>query len=743
MRIMATRKSSTKTKRSPKKKGSTRSQSKSRNTSGSKKKKSGTQFFSRAGHALSKVPTALASHARKILPQSVLPEGVAGYHDGFSFANLLFLIINLGGSPYLSHSLPYTHSQKFTLKGINQLLFGDVRWVLPLVFLGFIIVGATSGQKTWGFFRKVLGILLTGIGIIGMNGASIPPGVKDLLPHDPAGIVGSWFGSVNNSWLGVMGSQIFYTLIIVTGVSILCGIRWDKIIPKVIRSIRSGVERFAAWVVDGIPPIDKVAMKEAATRMRDTIASKIPFAKVPVTETVGDGVSDMVTENMEPDVAPEPELAPSYAAPVVPPPVQEEQPEEHGPYDRFVPRFRYDPTYANWEMPDWADLFPAHSVDHTYPPTHEARLEQFFNNYQIDATITSTTVSPSVILYSCLLGDTTPVGNLLKKEETLKYTLGTSEIRIYSPIEGQQRVGIEIPRPDRETVFMSHMSRPPRYGIPMGVAIDNSHYLASLQQFPHLLVGGQTGGGKSSFINTAICALMGSTTPNDTRFVLIDPKMVEFVFYQRVPYLGLPVITQPDDALDALTLLADEMEDRYQLLSLAKCRDITRFNNTVSPTGSRLDPSSHDLYYPLPRIVCIVDELADLMLNNSIKKDVENLIVRLSQKGRAAGIHMILATQRPSVNVVTGLIKANAPSRLAFTVSKAIDSNIILDMKGAEALAGKGDALFLPAGARTPVRIQCPFLSDDDVENVCTTIEGASKKAYRNQPRKRRFVMRQ
>jgi S-DNA-T family DNA segregation ATPase FtsK/SpoIIIE len=390
-------------------------------------------------------------------------------------------------------------------------------------------------------------------------------------------------------------------------------------------------------------------------------------------------------------------------------------PEQLTPQGRLRGAITDDPDFV-WELPPAEKLLARSTADQTRPDTAgqertATSLTEALGHFGVQAKVIGTVAGPHITRYELRLAPGTKVGKVAQLKDDLAYALAATDIRILAPIPGKQAVGVEVPNAHRRIVKLGDVfQRPPKDWSPLtvwlGKDVAGKAIGADLAKMPHLLVAGTTGAGKSGAINAMLSSVLLRATPHEVRLVLVDPKQVELNHYESIPHLLTPVITSPRMAANALQNLVREMEQRYGIMSMARTRSLIELNKARARRSEA----------PLPYILCVIDELADLMM--VAPADVEDSIIRLAQKARAVGIHLVLATQSPRVDVITGMIKANVPSRIAFAVSSQTDSRVILDQNGAESLLGQGDMLFSPVGTSRLQRIQGAYIDEAQIAKL-------------------------
>lgn len=659
-----------------------------------------------------------------------------------------------------------------TLYNIFRVFVGSMAY--PLIFaiyvylFGFKWLRKHSNYVT-GFWMVFAGLLLEFhaylFSLDRMNGLDIFPGTKDLLFGElvsvqvarfaGGGMLGALLYQPISFLFSNIGSFMIGVLIILLGAFILSP--WDvlDIMEYAKEAWQKGAEkRLERMVQRQEKKAERQAQKEREAEER---AEAERLADLTVDEETGEILDDAAEAlPQEAEIfAPEPEIS-DYASEDyydnLPPEDYEDFQEDYVPYPEDVPSEEFPPSMVveGDDAPVEVDFTPKELLQYKLPhidlfapdkPKSQSKeknivrkniriLEDTFKSFNIDVKVERAEIGPSVTKYEVKPAVGVRVNRISNLADDLALALAAKDVRIEAPIPGKSLVGIEVPNSEIATVSFRELWEQSKTDpnklleVPLGKAVDGSARSFDLGRMPHLLVAGSTGSGKSVAVNGIISSILMKAHPDQVKFLMVDPKMVELSVYNDIPHLLIPVVTNPRKAAKALQKVVDEMENRYELFSKFGVRNIAGYNAKVEDWNAQ----SQEKQIPLPLIVVIVDELADLMMVAS--KEVEDAIIRLGQKARAAGIHMILATQRPSVDVISGLIKANVPSRVAFAVSSGTDSRTILDENGAEKLLGRGDMLFKPIDENHPVRLQGSFISDDDVERIVTFIKDQASADY-------------
>lgn len=659
-----------------------------------------------------------------------------------------------------------------TLYNIFRVFVGSMAY--PLIFaiyvylFGFKWLRKHSNYVT-GFWMVFAGLLLEFhaylFSLERMSGLDIFPGTKDLLFGElvsvqvarfaGGGMLGALLYQPISFLFSNIGSFMIGVLIILLGAFILSP--WDvlDIMEYAKEAWQKGAEkRLERTAQRQEKKAERQAQKEREAKER---AEAERLADLIVDEETGEILDDAAEAlPQEAEIfAPEPEIS-DYASEDyydnLPLEDYEDFQEDYAPYPEDLPSEEFPPSMVveGDDAPVEVDFTPKELLQYKLPhidlfapdkPKSQSKeknivrkniriLEDTFKSFNIDVKVERAEIGPSVTKYEVKPAVGVRVNRISNLADDLALALAAKDVRIEAPIPGKSLVGIEVPNSEIATVSFRELWEQSKTDpnklleVPLGKAVDGSARSFDLGRMPHLLVAGSTGSGKSVAVNGIISSILMKARPDQVKFLMVDPKMVELSVYNDIPHLLIPVVTNPRKAAKALQKVVDEMENRYELFSKFGVRNIAGYNAKVEDWNAQ----SQEKQIPLPLIVVIVDELADLMMVAS--KEVEDAIIRLGQKARAAGIHMILATQRPSVDVISGLIKANVPSRVAFAVSSGTDSRTILDENGAEKLLGRGDMLFKPIDENHPVRLQGSFISDDDVERIVTFIKDQASADY-------------
>ncbi|MDR1768080.1 MAG: DNA translocase FtsK [Propionibacteriaceae bacterium] len=678
-------------------------------------------FFATLGHGLAAVWRAIARGLGHVVRS--LGDGARDIHpevrrDGFGLF-VLALAITLGTLLYAPLTGPVSAGVNICLTSVVGL---GAYALPPLLLFGAWRVFRHPEGGPWG--RPVLGWTAVTFGALGIVHAvrGLPPMAElDLVRH-AGGLVGFLSSTCVASLLTVWVAVPLLVMLTLYGVLVLTG----QPLRSVIAKAAALVEQLAAR---------REARREAKALETDygvDAAYDTPLVEEP-DDVTPDEYGDFAGEfEPVPPAEPKPAAAKKPRSVATPPAPNHTS----APGPAVQPALTGDIAY---QLPDVNILKPG-SVPKSRTQGSDAvvtSLSEVLRQFEIDAAVTGYTRGPTVTRYEVELGPAVKVEKVTALSRNIAYAVASPDVRILSPIPGKSAIGIEIPNRDKEIVSLgdvlrSAAARNDHHPLTVGLGkdVEGGFLMANLAKMPHLLVAGATGSGKSSFINSMITSLLVRTTPDEVRLMLVDPKRVELNHYEGIPHLITPIITSPKKAADALGWVVREMDMRYDDLASFGFRHVDDFNKAVRTGALKPLPGSERVLTPYPYLVVVVDELSDLMM--VAPRDVEDSIVRITQLARAAGIHLVLATQRPSTDVVTGLIKANIPSRLSFATSSMTDSRVILDQPGAEKLVGQGDGLFLPMGASKPTRVQGAWVTEQEIRAVVAKVSSQMAAAYRD-----------
>ncbi len=628
----------------------------------------------------------------------------AHQRDGVAFLILILALIATAGTWFHADNIVGRAVYAFIYGG-----FGRIGFFTPIVLIYFAFKLFRTPEDKAAIGRVVVGtlaLLLSSTGLSHLLNGSTGTGATAIREG------GGWIGyAVTSPLVSLMTSVLAYPVLIIVFIFGLLVISATPVSEVITR-----ISAASSWLWSKRP--------EREITVDDFEITDTPPFESPIVAAWNEPEEE---EELDEESFDEEFTVPIPVTPIVTPTSTTKRPEQL----LLTP----DSTY---ELPP-ADMLrtgPAAKAKSKVNDAVVAALTEVFLQFEIDAQVTGFMRGPTVTRYEVELGNAVKVERITALAKNISYAVASSDVRILSPIPGKSAVGIEIPNTDREIVALGDVLRSSVAGqdhhpmlVALGKDVEGNFVCANLAKMPHLLVAGATGAGKSSMINAMITSILVRATPDEVRLVLIDPKRVELTAYEGIPHLITPIITNPKKAADALTWVVREMDLRYEDLSTFGFRHIDDFNKAVRAGKVNVPPGSDRTVEPYPYLLVIIDELADLMIVAA--KEVEESVVRITQLARSAGIHLVLATQRPSVDVVTGLIKANVPSRLSFATSSLADSRVILDSPGAEKLVGQGDGLFIPMGASRAVRIQGAYVSEREIEAVTTHVKKQLKPRYR------------
>jgi S-DNA-T family DNA segregation ATPase FtsK/SpoIIIE len=649
--------------------------------------------------------------------------------DGLAFA-LIAVGVIAGAGIWWRAAGPIGHYLEIGARSV----VGAAAMALPLMLLVIGIALMRSDPQPEKRPRLVIGALLFILAILGVLHIFSDLPEDNLRQQYAGGALGYFSGGLLAKGITSWVALPVLLLVLGFGVLVFTGTRFRDI-PTRLRELGMDPEDREAEGID-LPGAEEPSPSEVPaeaepvrlrrpSRRRQASAADAEGEQLPLAETA---VGEEIPLPPEPPKPPRKRPKPTEVK-------ETPQAKEQQGQLALTPRV----VDGDYTLPD-PNILEAGDAPKARSRANDAMIEAItgvLDQFAIDAQVTGFTRGPTVTRYEVELGPGVKVEKITALTKNIAYAVATDNVRLLAPIPGKSAVGIEVPNSDREMVRLGDVLRSNTavkdthpMVIGLGKDIEGHMVTANLAKMPHLLCAGSTGSGKSSFVNSMLVSLLARATPDEVRMILIDPKMVELTPYEGIPHLITPIITQPKKAAAALTWLVEEMEQRYQDMQANRVRHVDDFNKKVKSGEITAPPGSEREYRPYPYILAIVDELADLMM--TAPRDVEDAIVRITQKARAAGIHLVLATQRPSVDVVTGLIKTNVPSRLAFATSSLTDSRVILDQPGAEKLIGMGDGLYLPMGASKPVRIQGAYITDEEINSIVSFVKEQAQPEYQD-----------
>lgn len=638
------------------------------------------------------------------------------------------------------------------ISSVNFALFGYLCYGFPIYLVLLVLFFIANKQNFWAIVKAVLSIILV-IGLCFFIALCFEGNYPEKIPdvwfegynlHKGCGVVGAALVSFFVPRIGLFGSYLLSILLIIIAFLII----FERFVSTVMGyftrddkdyddpyEVREKVRIKTSELPFGEPEV--VEDRRNKLFRRDKVVTGVAYdteinKKVRKSDEMAELTSDIAFEEAK-VIKPEEKVKRTAKKKE---PVVEKVPEKEDIITEAskAVHIENDNTNSDYVFPS-IDLLQRSknmgSDNSAFLEDTKNKLEQTLKNFGVDVTVTDVTCGPSVTRYEITPNTGVKVSKIVALADDIKLNLAAADIRIEAPIPGKSAVGIEVPNKENKEVRLrdlleSNEYRTVKTKIPFtaGLDIAGKPIIADIAKMPHVLIAGSTGSGKSVCINTIVMSILYKARPDEVKLIMVDPKVVELSVYNDIPHLLIPVVTDPKKAAAALAWAVSEMTDRYKKFAEENVRDLTGYNESIM-FKAKEDPD--EIKKKLPQIVIIVDELADLMM--VAPGDVEEAICRLAQLARAAGIHLVLATQRPSVNVITGLIKANMPSRVAFAVSSGVDSRTILDMNGAEKLLGKGDMLFYPQGYQKPLRVQGAFVSDEEVSAVCNAIKSNNQKA--------------